>query len=56
MNEQFIQRLSINWDKVESSSYLRKIEAIKALEEIFYIMILMKWMPWKSKNGCHECG
>ena len=34
MNEQFIQRLSINWDKVESSSYLRKIEAIKALEEL----------------------
>lgn len=34
MNEQFIQRLSIKWDKIESSSYLREIEAIKDLEEL----------------------
>ena len=36
MNEQFIQRLSIDWDKIEQSSYLRKIEAIKDLEELVF--------------------
>lgn len=36
MNEQFIQRLSINWDKIEQSSYLRKIEAIHKLEELVF--------------------
>lgn len=36
MNEQFIQRLSIDWDKIDPSSYLRKIEAIKELEELVF--------------------
>ena len=36
MNEQFIQRLSIDWNKIEQSSYLRKIEAIKDLEELVF--------------------
>lgn len=36
MNEQFIQRLSIDWDKIEQSSYLRKIEAINNLEELVF--------------------
>lgn len=34
MNEQFIQRISIDWDKIEQSSYLRKIEAINKIEEL----------------------
>jgi len=34
MNEQFIQRLSIDWSKIEKDSYLRKIDAIKELEEL----------------------
>lgn len=34
MNEQFIQGLSIDWDKIERSSYLREIEAINKLEEL----------------------
>ena len=29
MNELLIQSLSIDWNKVEQHSYLRKIEAIK---------------------------
>lgn len=34
MNEQFIQRLSIDWNKIERNSYLRKIDAIKDLKEL----------------------
>lgn len=34
MNEQFIQRISIDWDKIEQSSYLRKIESINKIEEL----------------------
>ena len=37
MNEQFIQRLFIDWNKIERSSYLRKIEAIKELEELNFV-------------------
>lgn len=36
MNEQFIQRLSINWDKIEEGSYLRKIEALNKLDELVF--------------------
>lgn len=36
MNDQFIQRLSIDWDKIERNSYLRKIEAIKELDELIF--------------------
>ena len=34
MNTQFIQKLFIDWDKIESNSYLRRIEAIRGLEEL----------------------
>jgi len=36
MNEQFIQRLSVDWDKIEQNSYLRNIEAINKLEELVF--------------------
>ena len=36
MNELFIQRLSINWDKIGKNSYLRKIDAIKGVEELVF--------------------
>jgi len=36
MNEQFIQGLSIDWDKIEKDSYLRNIESIKELEELIF--------------------
>lgn len=36
MNDQFIQRLSIDWDKIERNSYLRQIEAIKELDELIF--------------------
>lgn len=32
MNNQFIQGVSINWDKIDSRSYLREIESIQKLE------------------------
>ena len=34
MNTQFIQKLFIDWDKIEYNSYLRRIEAIRGLEEL----------------------
>lgn len=34
MNTQFIQKLFIDWDKIEDDSYLRRIEAIRGLEEL----------------------
>ena len=36
MNEQFIQHISIDWNKIEENSYLRKIEAIHNLEELVF--------------------
>ena len=36
MNELFIQSLSIDWNRIEQHSYLRKIEAIKNLEELVF--------------------
>lgn len=36
MNEQFIQRLYIDWNKIERNSYLRRIDAIKELEEFVF--------------------
>lgn len=34
MNSQFIQRVLINWDKIEARSYLRDIEAINGLTKL----------------------
>ena len=34
MNDQFIQRLTIDWGKIEESSYLRHIEALCDLERV----------------------
>lgn len=34
MNDQFIQGITIDWDKIEESSYLRDIEAISGLERL----------------------
>lgn len=36
MNELFIQRLSIDRNKIDQGSYLRKIEAIKDLDELIF--------------------
>lgn len=34
MNEQFIKRVSIDWNKVDEHSYLREIKTLKLLREI----------------------
>lgn len=34
MNTQFIQKIVFEWDKVERSSYLRNIEALKGVEKL----------------------
>ena len=34
MNNQFIQKIIIDWEKISRHSYLRKIEAIKDIEEL----------------------
>lgn len=34
MNEQFIQRIEIDWNRIDKSSYLRDIEAISGVERL----------------------
>ena len=34
MNNQFIQRVIFNWDKIDNNSYLKKIEAFKGIERL----------------------
>ena len=34
MNDQFIQGIIIDWDKIEQHSYLRDIDAIRGLERL----------------------
>lgn len=34
MNNQLIQGISIDWNKIDKYSYLRNIEAIKGLERL----------------------
>lgn len=36
MNNQFIQKIIIDWKKIDRNSYLRKIDAIKGLEELSF--------------------
>ena len=36
MNELLIQSLSIDWNRIEQNSYLRRIDAIKSLEELVF--------------------
>ena len=36
MYQQFIQSLSIDWNKIEDDSYLREIEAINKLKEVVF--------------------
>ena len=39
MNQQFIQSLSIDWNKIEDDSYLREIEAINYICLFDYLFI-----------------
>lgn len=34
MNQQFIQRIMFDWDKIENTSYLKKIKAFQGIERI----------------------
>ncbi|MBQ8412234.1 MAG: AAA family ATPase [Lachnospiraceae bacterium] len=34
MNDQFIQKINIDWDKIDDSNYLRNIPAIKSLKSL----------------------
>lgn len=34
MNDQFIQKVNIDWDKIDDSNYLRNIPAIKSLNSL----------------------
>ena len=36
MNEQFIQRISIDWNKVDKKSYLREIKTLQTLQEVVF--------------------
>ena len=34
MNDQFIQRVVFDWDRIDYGSYLRRIEAFKGIEKL----------------------
>ena len=34
MNDQFIQRVVFDWDRIDYGSYLRRIEAFKGVEKL----------------------
>lgn len=36
MNQQFIQSVSINWDEISEHSYLRRIPALRSIEELAF--------------------
>ena len=36
MNRQMIQSITIDWDKIEKSSYLRSIKAIRSLDRLTF--------------------
>lgn len=36
MNNQFIQKIMVDWSKIEADSYLRKIDAIRDLQELSF--------------------
>ena len=37
MNHLFIQKISIDWEKISPSSYLREIAALQGLEELAFL-------------------
>lgn len=36
MNDQFIQSIAIDWDRIERDSYLRNIESVRNLEKLVF--------------------
>ena len=58
MNEQFIQRLTIDWNAIDKDSYLREIASIKDLKELnfensvtFFELTVINCMNIKKMRG-----
>ena len=53
MNQQFIQSVSIDWDKIGRGSYLREIEAIRQLD---YLAFSNSVTFFVGENGSGKSG
>lgn len=49
MNEQFIKGISIDWNRIDRDSYLRKIEAINGLNTLEFTKPITFFV---GENGC----
>ncbi len=60
MNDQFIQGVIFDWNKIDDDSYLKQIEALKDVERLeFQNSINFCWRKWKWKvyiirSNCHS--
>ena len=43
MNNQFIQRVIFDWNRIDNDSYLKGIEAFKGIEKTNHIFCWRKW-------------
>ena len=50
MNEQFIQKITIDWDQIDKNSYLRNIDAIKDLKELSFRKKEHLWLNHRMKK------
>ena len=61
MNDQFIQGVIFDWNKIDDDSYLKQIEALKNIERLEFKKFnqFLRWRKWKWKvhlirSNCHS--
>lgn len=51
MNDQFIQSVQFDWNKIDDNSYLKEIDAFRGVERIdFYNPITFLWEKMEAGN------
>lgn len=56
MNEQFIQRIKIDWNEVEEDSYLREIETIRSMDTLEFQKPIVFFVGRKRRRQVHIVG
>lgn len=61
MNDQFIQGIIFDWNKIDDDSYLKQIEALKDVERLefqnsinFFCWRKWKWKVYIIRSNCHS--
>lgn len=52
MNNQFIQRVIFDWNRIDNDSYLKGIEAFKGIEKLDFNKPITFFV---EENGSEEC-